>query len=300
MKKMKESKAQQAIKDAIEINKIIVENKLYELTMADGLKEPYNKYVKPLRNSFSKKYGSSPNILIQNILKESITYFETILGMNFSYEEQKNPNGIAEAFIIGEKFIGNDSVCLILGDNMFYGSGFTKILKKSVEDVEKNKKAKVFGYYVNNPSRYGVVENDKNGNVISLEEKPKNPKSNYAVVGLYFYPNHVIETAKNIKPSNRGELEITSINNSFLKNKSLIVELFDKNFTWLDSGTHESMLEASNYIHTIEKRTGLKIACIEEIAYKLGYINKKKLNDIIDNIGDNQYGDYLKKIKDGI
>ena len=222
------------------------------------------------------------------------------LGMNFSYEKQNQPNGIAEAFIIGEKFIGNDSVCLILGDNMFYGSGFTKILKKSVYDVEKNKKAKVFGYYVDNPSRYGVVENDKNGNVISLEEKPKNPKSNYAVVGLYFYPNHVIKTAKNIKPSNRGELEITSINNSFLKNKSLIVELFDKNFTWLDSGTHESMLEASNYIHTIEKRTGLKIACIEEIAYKLGYIDKKKFNEIIDYIGDNQYGDYLKKIKDGI
>ena len=222
------------------------------------------------------------------------------LGMNFSYEKQNQPNGIAEAFIIGEKFIGNDSVCLILGDNMFYGSGFTKILKKSVRDVEKNKKAKVFGYYVNNPSRYGVVENDKTGNVISLEEKPKNPKSNYAVVGLYFYPNLVIETAKNIKPSNRGELEITSVNNSFLKNKSLIVELFDKNFTWLDSGTHESMLEASNYIHTIEKRTGLKIACIEEIAYKLGYINKKKLHEIIDYIGDNQYGDYLKKIRDGI
>ena len=222
------------------------------------------------------------------------------LGMNFSYEEQNRPNGIAEAFIIGEKFIGKDSVCLILGDNMFYGSGFTKILKRSVKDVEKNNKAKVFGYYVNNPSRYGVVENDEKGNVISLEEKPKNPKSNYAVVGLYFYPNEVIQTAKNTKPSQRRELEITSINNSFLKEKNLIVELFDKNFTWLDSGTHESMLEASNYIHTIEKRTGLKIACIEEIAYKLGYINKKKLNDIIDYIGDNQYGEYLKKIKDGI
>ena len=222
------------------------------------------------------------------------------LGMNFSYEEQIKPNGIAEAFIIGEKFIGNDSVCLILGDNMFYGSGFTKILKKSVEDVEINKKAKVFGYYVNNPSRYGVVENDDKGNVISLEEKPKNPKSNYAVVGLYFYPNNVINIAKNIKPSNRGELEITSVNNSFLKNKSLIVELFDKNFTWLDSGTHESMLEASNYIHTIEKRTGLKIACIEEIAYKLGFINKKEFNDIIAYIGDNQYGQYLKKINDAI
>jgi glucose-1-phosphate thymidylyltransferase len=222
------------------------------------------------------------------------------LGMNFSYEEQKKPNGIAEAFIIGEKFIGTDSVCLILGDNMFYGSGFTKILKRSVKDVEKNNKAKVFGYYVNNPSRYGVVENDEKGNVISLEEKPKNPKSNYAVVGLYFYPNKVIETAKNTKPSLRGELEITSVNNSFLKEKNLIVELFDKNFTWLDSGTHESMLEASNYIHTIEKRTGLKIACIEEIAYKLGYINKIKFNEIIDCIGDNQYGNYLKKIKNGI
>ena len=222
------------------------------------------------------------------------------LGMNFSYEEQNKPNGIAEAFIIGEKFIGKDSVCLILGDNMFYGSGFTKILKKSVDEVEKNNKAKVFGYYVNNPSRYGVVENDEDGNVISLEEKPKNPESNYAVVGLYFYPNKVIEKAKKIKPSQRGELEITSINNSFLLDEKLIVELFDKNFTWLDSGTHESMLEASNYIHTIEKRTGLKIACIEEIAYKLGYINEKKFNEIIDYIGDNQYGDYLKKIKDGI
>ena len=222
------------------------------------------------------------------------------LGMNFTYEEQIQPKGIAEAFIIGEKFIGNDSVCLILGDNMFYGSGFTKILKKSLEDIEKNKKAKIFGYYVNNPSRYGVVENDEKGNVISLEEKPKKPKSNYAVVGLYFYPNNVINVAKKIKPSNRGELEITSVNNSFLKNKSLVVELFDKNFTWLDSGTHESMLEASNYIHTIEKRTGLKIACIEEIAYKLGFINKEKFNKIIDYIGDNQYGEYLKKINDGI
>ena len=222
------------------------------------------------------------------------------LGMNFTYEEQIQPKGIAEAFIIGEKFIGNDSVCLILGDNMFYGSGFTKILKKSVEDIEENKKAKIFGYYVNNPARYGVVENDEKGNVISLEEKPKKPKSNYAVVGLYFYPNNVINVAKKIKPSNRGELEITSVNNSFLKNKSLVVELFDKNFTWLDSGTHESMLEASNYIHTIEKRTGLKIACIEEIAYKLGFINKEKFNKIIEYIGDNQYGEYLKKINDGI
>jgi glucose-1-phosphate thymidylyltransferase len=218
------------------------------------------------------------------------------IGMNFSYAKQDKPNGIAEAFIIGEKFIANESVCLILGDNIFYGSGFTKILKRSVENIEKDQKAKVFGYYVNNPSRYGVVQNDEVGNVISLKEKPLEPKSNYAVVGLYFFPNNVVKLSKQVKPSNRGELEITSLNNIYLKNKSLSVELFDKNFTWLDSGTHESMLEASNYIHTIEKRTGLKIACIEEIAYKLGYINKSKFEKLIDSIGKNQYGEYLKKI----
>ena len=222
------------------------------------------------------------------------------IGMNFSYAEQEKPNGIAEAFIIGEKFIADESVCLILGDNIFYGSGFTKILKKSVESVEKNKKAKVFGYYVNNPSRYGVVQNDELGNVISLEEKPLEPKSNYAVVGLYFYPNNVVKFSKNVKPSKRGELEITSLNNIYLENNNLSVELFDKNFTWLDSGTHESMLEASNYIHTIEKRTGLKIACIEEIAYKLGFINKSKFEKLIDSIGKNQYGEYLKKILNGV
>jgi glucose-1-phosphate thymidylyltransferase len=218
------------------------------------------------------------------------------IGMNFSYAKQDKPNGIAEAFIIGEKFIANESVCLILGDNIFYGSGFTKILKRSVENIEKDQKAKVFGYYVNNPSRYGVVQNDEVGNVISLKEKPLEPKSNYAVVGLYFFPNNVVKLSKQVKPSNRGELEITSLNNIYLKNKSLSVELFDKNFTWLDSGTHESMLESSNYIHTIEKRTGLKIACIEEIAYKLGYINKSKFEKLIDSIGKNQYGEYLKKI----
>ena len=222
------------------------------------------------------------------------------IGMNFSYAKQEKPNGIAEAFIIGEKFIADESVCLILGDNIFYGSGFTKILKKSVESVEKNKIAKVFGYYVNNPSRYGVVQNDELGNVISLEEKPAQPKSNYAVVGLYFYPNSVVKFSKHVKPSDRGELEITSLNNFYLENKNLSVELFDKNFTWLDSGTHESMLEASNYIHTIEKRTGLKIACIEEIAYKLGYINKSKFEKLIDSIGENQYGEYLKKIVNGV
>ena len=222
------------------------------------------------------------------------------IGMNFFYEKQEQPNGIAEAFIIGKNFIGNNSVCLILGDNIFYGSGFTKILKNSVEHVEKNQKAKVFGYYVNNPSRYGVVKNDRHGNVVSLEEKPKNPKSNYAVVGLYFYPNTVVNISKDIQPSERGELEITSINNSYLKEKKLNVELLDKNFTWLDSGTHESMLEASNYIHTIEKRTGLKIACIEEIAYKLGYINQSKFEKLINSMGKNQYSEYLKKIVNGI
>ena len=222
------------------------------------------------------------------------------IGMNFSYAKQEKPNGIAEAFIIGEKFIADESVCLILGDNIFYGSGFTKILKKSVESVEKNQIAKVFGYYVNNPSRYGVVQNDELGNVVSLEEKPAQPKSNYAVVGLYFYPNSVLKFSKHVKPSDRGELEITSLNNFYLENKNLSVELFDKNFTWLDSGTHESMLEASNYIHTIEKRTGLKIACIEEIAYKLGYINKPKFEKLVDSIGKNQYGEYLKKILNGV
>ena len=218
------------------------------------------------------------------------------IGMKFKYAEQENPNGIAEAFIIGEKFIGDDSVCLILGDNIFYGSGFTKILKKSIKAVKETSNAKVFGYYVNNPKRYGVVENDKFGKVVSIEEKPIKPKSNYAVVGLYFYPNCVVKKAKKIRPSNRNELEITSLNESYLKDDSLIVELFDKNFTWLDSGTHESMLEASNYIHTIEKRTGLKIACIEEIAFRLEYINKSEFINLINSIGENQYGNYLKKV----
>ena len=222
------------------------------------------------------------------------------IGMEFSYAEQAKPNGIAEAFIIGEEFIGDDSVCLILGDNIFYGSGFTKILKKSVTDVIETSNAKVFGYYVNNPKRYGVVENDNYGKVISIEEKPQKPKSNYAVVGLYFYPNSVVKKAKRIIPSSRGELEITSLNEAYLKDDNLIVELFDKNFTWLDSGTHESMLEASNYIHTIEKRTGLKIACIEEIAYRLKYINKNEFKSLISSIGDNQYGNYLKNVLDEV
>jgi len=215
------------------------------------------------------------------------------IGLKISYAQQKKPNGIAEAFIIGEKFIGESNVCLILGDNIFYGGGFTKLLKKSVEEINSSDNALVFGYYVENAESYGVVENDQNGNVISIEEKPKFPKSNYAVVGLYFYPNSVIKIAKKIKPSERGELEITSINQNYLKNKQLKVELLDKEFTWLDSGTHESMLEASNYIHTIEKRKGRKVACIEEIAYILGLISKNDLINLAKPIQNNQYGKYL-------
>ena len=222
------------------------------------------------------------------------------LGLNISYKIQPSPDGLAQAFILAEDFIGDENVALVLGDNIFYGSGFSKILKNCVKIVNKENKALVFGYEVNEPERYGVVNFDENDNVLSIEEKPKNPKSNYAVVGLYFYPNSVVKFSKHVKPSDRGELEITSLNNFYLENKNLSVELFDKNFTWLDSGTHESMLEASNYIHTIEKRTGLKIACIEEIAYKLGYINKSKFEKLIDSIGENQYGEYLKKIVNGV
>ena len=217
------------------------------------------------------------------------------IGLNISYAKQKKPNGIAEAFIIGEKFIGNDNVCLILGDNIFYGAGFTKLLRNSVEKIKNSSDALVFGYYVDNAERYGVVENDHYGNVISIEEKPITPKSNYAVVGLYFYPNSVINISKQINPSHRGELEITSVNQKYLENSNLKVELLDKDFTWLDSGTHESMLEASNYIHTIEKRKGRKVACIEEIAYVSGYISKKELIDLANPLQNNQYGNYLMK-----
>ncbi len=218
----------------------------------------------------------------------------TSLGLKISYAQQDRPNGIAEAFLIGKKFIGKSNVCLILGDNIFYGGGFTKLLKKCVNYVNNSKSALIFGYYVDNSERYGVVENDSDGNVVSIEEKPKFPKSNYAVVGLYFYPNSVIDIAKKIKPSKRGELEITSINQEYLKSNLLKVELLDKDFTWLDSGTHESMLEASNYIHTIEKRKGRKVACIEEIAFLLGYIRKGDLIKLTQSIGSNQYGIYLK------
>lgn len=217
------------------------------------------------------------------------------LGVNFSYAEQPSPDGLAQAFIIGEEFIGNDSVCLVLGDNIFYGHGFTELLKKSLKNVEEDGKATIFGYYVNDPERYGVAEFDKDGNVISIEEKPEEPKSNYAVVGLYFYPNSVIQVAKTIKPSHRGELEITTVNQAYLESKNLMVELLGRGYAWLDTGTHESMLEASNFIHTIEKRQGLKVACLEEIAFELGYIDGDQLLALAEPLKKNEYGQYLIK-----
>lgn len=215
------------------------------------------------------------------------------LGMKLEYKVQPSPDGLAQAFIIGEEFIGNDDVCLVLGDNIFYGHGLSELLKRSVENVEKHKKATVFGYYVNDPERYGVAEFDKNGTVISIEEKPTKPKSNYAVVGLYFYPNSVVNIAKNVKPSHRGELEITSVNEAYRSKEELKVELMGRGYAWLDTGTHESMLEASNFIHTIEKRQGLKVACLEEIAYEKGYINKEQLLALAQPLKKNEYGQYL-------
>ena len=215
------------------------------------------------------------------------------LGMKFSYIEQPSPDGLAQAFILGEDFIGNDDVCLVLGDNIFYGHGLNKLLAKSVRNVAKRNKATVFGYYVKDPERYGVVEFDEKQNVISIEEKPKIPKSHYAVVGLYFYPNSVIDIAKSIKPSPRGELEITTVNQTYLKDKNLKVLLMGRGFAWLDTGTHESLLEASNYIKTIEHRQGLKVACLEEIAFEMGYINKSQLLELAEPLKKNGYGQYL-------
>ena len=214
-------------------------------------------------------------------------------GVEFTYAEQPSPDGLAQAFIIGEEFIGNDSACLVLGDNIFYGQNFTSMLEQSLKDAEKNNMATVFGYYVNDPERYGVAEFDKDGKVLSIEEKPKEPKSNYAVVGLYFYPNKVLEVAKNIKPSARGELEITTVNQEFLKDKELKVQLLGRGFAWLDTGTHDSLSEASNFIEVIEKRQGLKIACLEEIAYTKGWITKEKLQELAKPMIKNQYGQYL-------
>lgn len=214
-------------------------------------------------------------------------------GVEFTYAEQPSPDGLAQAFIIGEEFIGNDSACLVLGDNIFYGQNFTSMLEQSLKDAEQSNIATVFGYYVNDPERYGVAEFDKNGKVLSIEEKPKEPKSNYAVVGLYFYPNKVVEVAKNIKPSARGELEITTVNQEFLKDEELKVQLLGRGFAWLDTGTHDSLSEASNFIEVIEKRQGLKIACLEEIAYTKGWITKEKLQELAAPMIKNQYGQYL-------
>ena len=217
-------------------------------------------------------------------------------GVHFEYAEQPSPDGLAQAFIIGKKFIGNDSVCLVLGDNIFYGGGFSSILQDSVRAAEKDGKATVFGYYVNDPERYGVAEFDKEGNCLSIEEKPENPKSNYAVVGLYFYPNNVVEIAKNIKPSNRGELEITTINQEYLKQRNLKVQTLQRGFAWLDTGTQDSLSEASTFIEVIEKRQGLKVACLEEIALKNGWISKEKLIKMAQPMLKNAYGQYLKQL----
>ena len=221
-------------------------------------------------------------------------------GVHFSYAEQPSPDGLAQAFIIGEQFIGNDSACLVLGDNIFHGNGFTGLLQKAVRDAEENGKATVFGYWVSDPERYGVAEFDKEGNCLSIEEKPAQPKSNYAVVGLYFYPNKVVEVAKNIKPSPRGELEITTVNQQFLDDKQLKVQTLGRGFAWLDTGTHDSLSEASTYIEVLEKRQGLKVACLEGIAFRKGWIDADKMRELAKPMLKNQYGQYLLKVIDEI
>jgi glucose-1-phosphate thymidylyltransferase len=221
-------------------------------------------------------------------------------GVNFSYAEQPSPDGLAQAFIIGEEFIGDDSACLVLGDNIFHGTGFSKMLKAAVEDAEKNSKATVFGYWVSDPQRYGVAEFDNDGNCLSIEEKPAVPKSNYAVVGLYFYPNKVVDIAKSIKPSARGELEITTVNQHFLNDGELKVQTLGRGFAWLDTGTHDSLSEASTFIEVIEKRQGLKIACLEGIAYRQGWINDEKMRQLAQPMIKNQYGQYLLRVIDEV
>lgn len=233
---------------------------------------------------------------------DDLPHFKRLLGdgsdfgVYFSYAEQPKPEGLAQAFIIGDKFIGADDVCMVLGDNIFYGQGLTELLKKAKENVEQKQIATVFGYYVNDPERYGVAEFDSNGKVLSIEEKPTNPKSNYAVVGLYFYTNDVVRFAKNIKPSARGELEITTVNQEYLKQNRLGVELMGRGFAWLDTGTHESLIEASNFVETIEHRQGLKIACLEEIGYNNGWVSKEKIQEVAQPMIKNQYGQYLSKL----
>ncbi|WP_282018338.1 glucose-1-phosphate thymidylyltransferase RfbA [Salegentibacter mishustinae] len=233
---------------------------------------------------------------------EDLLNFQNLLGdgrdwgLDLSYAEQAKPNGLAEAFIIGEDFINNDDVCLVLGDNIFYGQGFSSLLENAVKNCKELGEATVFGYYVNEPKRYGVVDFDETGNALSIEEKPEKPKSNFAVTGLYFYPNSVIEIAKKCKPSARGELEITSINQEYLKLKELKVEVMGRGYAWLDTGTHDSMLEASNFVQTIEKRQGLKIACPEEIAFRKKYINKAQLQNLATDLEKSEYGKYLMKL----
>ena len=217
-------------------------------------------------------------------------------GVHFEYAEQPSPDGLAQAFTIGADFIGNDSACLVLGDNIFHGAGFTKMLKEAVRTAEEENKATVFGYWVNDPERYGVAEFDKNGNCLSIEEKPAVPKSNYAVVGLYFYPNKVVEIAKNIKPSARGEYEITTVNQQFLADGELKVQTLGRGFAWLDTGTHDSLSEASTYIEVLEKRQGLKVACLEGIAYRQGWINEERMRELAQPMLKNQYGQYLLKV----
>lgn len=217
-------------------------------------------------------------------------------GVRFEYAEQPSPDGLAQAFIIGEQFIGNDAVCLVLGDNIFHGNGFSRLLNEAVQTAEQDQKATVFGYWVNDPERYGVAEFDKAGNCLSIEEKPQKPKSNYAVVGLYFYPNKVVQIAKNIKPSARGELEITSVNQAFLNTKELMVQTLGRGFAWLDTGTHDSLAEASTYIEVLEKRQGLKIACLEGIAFRKGWITADKMRELAQPMLKSQYGQYLLKV----
>ena len=221
-------------------------------------------------------------------------------GVNFTYAEQPSPDGLAQAFTIGADFIGEDAACLVLGDNIFHGAGFTKMLKEAVRTAEEDSKATVFGYWVNDPERYGVAEFDNNGNCLSIEEKPTNPKSNYAVVGLYFYPNKVVEIAKHIKPSARGEYEITTVNQEFLANNELKVQTLGRGFAWLDTGTHDSLSEASTYIEVLEKRQGLKIACLEAIAYRQGWIDEERMHQLAQPMIKNQYGQYLLKVIDEI
>jgi glucose-1-phosphate thymidylyltransferase len=229
--------------------------------------------------SFKRLFGSGEN-----------------LGISISYKVQPSPDGLAQAFILGEDFIGEDDVCLILGDNVFYGDGFPKLLKESVKNVKNEAISTVFGYYVEDPKRYGVVEFDDKGTVLSIDEKPSNPKSNFAIVGLYLYPNSVIQTAKNVTPSKRGELEITSVNQQYLEQNKLKVKLLGRGYAWFDTGTHQSLLDASNFINTIEKRQGLKVSCLEEIAFKQGFINREQLLEIAKSFKENDYGNYLNRI----